>query len=203
LAALTPTAAVRSISAFHRGIAGNKSVLMVAFNSHFDAAFVDHLFRNGGGDWRDLYHYFILDLPSMAWSLGMRGLTGQSLSEQLGVEDEPHVAELHTGITGARLNARLYRALASLPMADRHGEYKEYVSRAPDFVKKHSGQYIVRGGEVQVMEGTWKPERLVIVSFPSREHATAFLNDPEYQAIAPIRQTATTSNLLLVEGFEA
>jgi hypothetical protein len=29
----------------------------------------------------------------------------------LGIEDEPHVAELHTGITGAHLNARIYRAL--------------------------------------------------------------------------------------------
>ena len=47
----------------------------------------------------------------MAWSLGLRGLTGSSIAEALGVEDEPHVAELHTGITGAALNARIYRAL--------------------------------------------------------------------------------------------
>jgi oligoribonuclease (3'-5' exoribonuclease) len=103
--------AVQKISAFHKGIAGDRSVLMVAFNSHFDAAFMDHLFRSGNGDWRALYHYFILDLPSMAWSRGIRGLTGQSLSETLGVQDEPQVAELHTGITGAKLNARIYRAL--------------------------------------------------------------------------------------------
>jgi len=111
LDALSSAEAVVAISDFHAGIAGEKSVLMVAFNSHFDAAFVDHLFRSGGGEWRDLYHYFILDLPSMAWSRGLRGLTGQSLSEVLGVEDEPHVAELHTGITGAKLNVRIYRAL--------------------------------------------------------------------------------------------
>ena len=47
----------------------------------------------------------------MAWSLGFHGLTGTSLSGSLGIEDEPHVAELHTGITGARLNARIYRGL--------------------------------------------------------------------------------------------
>jgi DNA polymerase III alpha subunit (gram-positive type) len=111
LGALSPAHAVRSIREFHTGIAGDRSVMMVAFNSHFDAAFIDHLFRTGGGDWRDLYHYFILDLPSMAWSLGLRGLTGQSLSAGLNVEDEPHVAEQHTGITGAQLNARIYRAL--------------------------------------------------------------------------------------------
>lgn len=113
LGAASPTDAVRKISEFHRRTANTRSVLMVAFNSHFDAAFLDHLFRAADADWRDLYHYFILDLPSMAWSLDLRGLTGQSVAAALGVEDEPHVAELHTGITGAKLNARIYRALLS------------------------------------------------------------------------------------------
>ncbi len=88
---------------------------MVALNSQFDTAFLDHLLRSRDRNWRELYHYFVLDLPSMAWSLGIRGLTGSNLALTLGVEDEPHVAELHTGITGARLNARLYRALLAFP----------------------------------------------------------------------------------------
>jgi len=111
LEALPTEAAIDRIVRFHNGIAGDRSVLMVAFNSHFDAAFLDHLFRSRDRSWRDLYHYFILDLPSMAWSQGIRGLTGSSLSETLGIADEPHVAEQHTGITGAKLNARVYRAL--------------------------------------------------------------------------------------------
>lgn len=115
MAASSSSEAVEKINEFHRRIAADRSVLMVAYNSHFDAAFMDHLFRSGGGSWRDLYHYFILDLPSMAWSRGLRGLTGQSLSAVLDVEDEPHVANLHTGITGAKLNARIYRALINLP----------------------------------------------------------------------------------------
>ena len=92
---------------------GERQVLMVAFNSHFDTAFLDHLFRSQERSWRELYHYFVLDLPSMAWSLGIRGLTGANVSDRLGVEDEPRIAEQHTGITGARLNARIYRALVS------------------------------------------------------------------------------------------
>lgn len=111
LEALPAEAAIDRIVRFHDGIAGDRNVLMVAFNSHFDAAFLDQLFRSRERSWRELYHYFILDLPSMAWSHGIRGLTGSSLSETLGVADEPHVAEEHTGITGAKLNARVYRAL--------------------------------------------------------------------------------------------
>lgn len=111
LGALAPGAAIDRIVEFHKTNAGNRNTLMVAFNSQFDAAFLDHLFRSRDRDRREIYHYFVLDLPSMAWSLGMRGLTGSNLARALDVDDEPHIAELHTGITGARLNARIYRAL--------------------------------------------------------------------------------------------
>jgi hypothetical protein len=47
----------------------------------------------------------------MAWGLGIRELTGSSIATVLNIEDEPHIADLHTGITGARLNARIYAAL--------------------------------------------------------------------------------------------
>lgn len=118
LGALSADAAIADILKFHRRVAGERKVLMVAFNSHFDAAFLDHLFRSRDRSWRELYHYFVLDLPSMAWSLGMRSLTGSSLANTLDIEDEPHDAEQHTGITGARLNARIYRALLNLTHMD-------------------------------------------------------------------------------------
>jgi DNA polymerase III alpha subunit (gram-positive type) len=114
LGALTPAAAVDSIVAFHRRVAGSRPTLMVAFNSQFDAAFLDHLFRARNRSWREMYHYFVLDLPSMAWSLGLRDLRGGLLAERLGVPDEPHVAEEHTGITGAMVNVRIYQALMRL-----------------------------------------------------------------------------------------
>lgn len=117
LGALAPAAAIDSLRAFHDRAAGPRPVLLVAFNSQFDAAFLDHLFRTAGGSWRELYHYFVLDIPSMAWALGYRDLTGTALADRLQVPDEPHVAEDHTGITGAMLNARLYRALRAKGMA--------------------------------------------------------------------------------------
>lgn len=111
LGAASPADAVAQLLAFHERAAVGRSVMMVAFNSPFDTAFLDHLLRAEGRSWRELYHYFVLDLPSMAWSLGLRELTGNDLSQRLGVPDEPRVADEHTGLTGARLNARLYRAL--------------------------------------------------------------------------------------------
>ncbi len=114
LGALSSIDAIDRLVAFRNDTADERNVLMVAFNSQFDAAFLDHLFRGRDRSWRELFHYFVLDVPSMAWILGHRDLTGASLAETLAVDDEPHVAHLHTGITGARLNARIYRALLDI-----------------------------------------------------------------------------------------
>lgn len=116
LGALAPAAAVDSLRRFHRRAAGDRPVLLVAFNSQFDAAFLDHLFRARGGTWRELYHYFVLDVPSMAWALGYRDLNNGDLARRLGVPDEPRVADEHTGLTGAMLNVRIYQALRSRGM---------------------------------------------------------------------------------------
>ncbi len=80
------------------------------------------------------------------------------------------------------------------------GKFKEYIQKIPAFIKKHSGRYIVQGVEPTVMEGDWKPERVVVIEFPSSEHAKIFLKDPEAQELFKIRHSTTTSKLILVEG---
>lgn len=80
-------------------------------------------------------------------------------------------------------------------------QYMKYVAVAPGYVEKYGGKYLVRGGQVEIVEGSWNPERLVILQFPSMEHARSFLKDPEYQAVAETRRASTTSHLLVAEGF--
>ena len=50
------------------------------------------------------------------------------------------------------------------------------------------------------MEGDWRPERMVILEFPSRATAEAFLKDPEAQALFELRHRTTDSKLVLVDG---
>jgi uncharacterized protein (DUF1330 family) len=78
--------------------------------------------------------------------------------------------------------------------------FRPYVSAIPEFIEKHGGRYIVRGVEPTVMEGDWAPELMVILEFPSRANATAFLDDPDAQALFDVRHTTTNSKLVLVEG---
>jgi len=79
------------------------------------------------------------------------------------------------------------------------GKFSEYIQKIPAFIKKHSGRYIVQGVEPTVMEGDWKPERVVVIEFPSSDHAKIFIKDPEAKEIFKIRLSTTTSKLILVE----
>ena len=78
--------------------------------------------------------------------------------------------------------------------------FQVYASEIPAFVKKHSGRYLVLGGEAETVEGNWKPQRLVVIEFPSKENAQEFLNDSDAQVLFAVRHNSTTSKLVLVEG---
>ena len=78
--------------------------------------------------------------------------------------------------------------------------FKRYVAAIPAFIARHSGKYIVQGVRPTTIEGDWKPERLVIIEFPEREKAEAFLRDPEIQDLFKVRHDTTTSKLLLADG---
>ncbi|MDB5582110.1 MAG: hypothetical protein JWR80_7286 [Bradyrhizobium sp.] len=78
--------------------------------------------------------------------------------------------------------------------------FRKYIAEIPAFIARHSGKYIVRGVEPTIIEGDWKPERVVILEFPEREKAEAFLGDPEIQDLFKVRHDTTTSKLVLVDG---
>lgn len=111
LGAISESALLAELDSLFEAYAKDKQVLMVAFNSQFDAAFMQHFYREYERNWREHFFYFVMDIPSMAWILGLRGLSGKNIANALGIGDEPHDPLLHTGITGADLNLRIYRAL--------------------------------------------------------------------------------------------
>jgi uncharacterized protein (DUF1330 family) len=82
--------------------------------------------------------------------------------------------------------------------------YKEYMAKAPACVKAFGGEYLVRGGHHQVLEGDWQPHRLAVLKFPSFEQAQAFYNDGPYREVRKLREGATEYfNMVLVEGVPA
>lgn len=78
--------------------------------------------------------------------------------------------------------------------------FGEFVQKIPDAVAAHGGHFVVRGGELDAVEGNWEPQRLVIMEFESLERARGFIASAEYTALAELRRRAVTSKVLVVEG---
>jgi uncharacterized protein (DUF1330 family) len=79
--------------------------------------------------------------------------------------------------------------------------YEDYKRAIPPLVARHGGEYLVRGGEFEVLEGDWRPTRLVLFRFPDRAAIKAFLADPEYKPWAALRQAIADSRLVAVDGL--
>ncbi len=83
-------------------------------------------------------------------------------------------------------------------------QYKEYMAVAPAAVKAAGGEYLVRGGRHEVLEGEWQPSRVAMLRFPSYEQAKAFYDDELYRAARAKREGATEFfNMVLAEGVAA
>ena len=83
-------------------------------------------------------------------------------------------------------------------------QYKKYMADAPAAVAAFGGEYLVRGGTLEVLEGDWQPARIAMLRFPSFEQAKAFYDSEMYRLARAKRDGATEFfNLILVEGVAA
>jgi uncharacterized protein (DUF1330 family) len=77
-----------------------------------------------------------------------------------------------------------------------------YRATVPSIVAKHGGKYLVRGGQMERLEGRAPlPTSYVILEFPSMDHARAFYNDPAYAPFIALRQGGSDLEMVLVEGL--
>ena len=79
--------------------------------------------------------------------------------------------------------------------------YKEYVTKVKSIVEKFGGEYLVRGGEMTVIEGEWNNPRSIVIKFKSKEKAMEWYNSDEYKPIRQIRHDNAVSNSIIVEGI--
>jgi uncharacterized protein (DUF1330 family) len=75
--------------------------------------------------------------------------------------------------------------------------YRETV--APS-ITAYGGRFIVRGGSIETLEGTWRPTRLAILEFPDAQRARAWWTSPEYAEPKALRLATARSEMILVEG---
>ena len=79
--------------------------------------------------------------------------------------------------------------------------YKEYIEKVTPIVKKFGGEYIVRGGQSENVEGNWLFQRTVVLKFPTYDMVKEWHNSDEYKPIRKIREDNSECNAIIIEGL--
>ena len=79
-------------------------------------------------------------------------------------------------------------------------QYEEYKKLSSLAMQVHEAEVCVRGGAVEILEGDWQPERLVVLKFPGMQQARGFYDSPEYRAARQARHGSAVMRMVLVEG---
>jgi uncharacterized protein (DUF1330 family) len=80
-------------------------------------------------------------------------------------------------------------------------KYREYMRHTPRLIAEHGGRFIVRGGESITLEGAPSAQRLVVVEFPTLDHAKTFYDSPGYRQARAIRAGGGDAQIIAVEGY--
>ena len=78
--------------------------------------------------------------------------------------------------------------------------YEDYKKLTPGSLIPFDGKFIVRGGQTETLEGEWNPGRIVVLEFPSMEKAKAWWSSAGYAPAKAIRQSASDTKMIVVEG---
>jgi uncharacterized protein (DUF1330 family) len=80
-------------------------------------------------------------------------------------------------------------------------QYERYKAAVPSTLAAYGGRYIARGGELAILEGDWRPQRIVVLEFEDLEAATRWYDSPEYTEVKRLREGAATVQMVAVEGL--
>lgn len=79
-------------------------------------------------------------------------------------------------------------------------QYERYKAASPAAVAAGGGRFVVRGGELAVLEGDWAPTRLVVLEFENLEAAKRWYESSGYQEAKALREGAASLRMVAVEG---
>jgi len=89
--------------------------------------------------------------------------------------------------------------IVDIEVHDTHA-YDEYRKLVGATLTRYGGKFIVRGGNIDVLEGDWKPKRIVVLQFETLARAREWYDSEEYRKPKQMRMKAATGNIIAVEG---
>lgn len=79
-------------------------------------------------------------------------------------------------------------------------KFDDYLRRAIPIIARFGGRYLTRVGAHEVLDGTWRPNRVVIIEFPDMAAMRALYSSPDYQPLIALRRSAATDVIIAVDG---
>lgn len=88
-------------------------------------------------------------------------------------------------------------------LTDREKLMTEYVPKAPKIVAEYGGKFLVSSARwnMELLEGDFPSESIVIVEFPTHSKLTEFWNDERYIALSEIRKTTGKWSVVEITPF--
>jgi uncharacterized protein (DUF1330 family) len=80
--------------------------------------------------------------------------------------------------------------------------FEAYRVRAAASIAPYGGRYLARGGIIQITQGCWAPQALVIVQFDTEAQAAAWYESMEYAEALALREQVFNRDLILVDGLD-
>ena len=78
--------------------------------------------------------------------------------------------------------------------------YGEYAAQTPGSIAEFGGEFIVRGGDPEGLEGDWSPSRIVVIRFPDRESLDKWYHSETYAPLKALRQKNASARIISVDG---
>ena len=79
--------------------------------------------------------------------------------------------------------------------------YEQYKAASPAAIAEGGGRFLVRGGELVVLEGGWQPTRLVMLEFEDLAAAKRWYESKVYQEAKMLREGAAHLHMVAVQGI--
>jgi uncharacterized protein (DUF1330 family) len=79
--------------------------------------------------------------------------------------------------------------------------YREYMRHTPRVIQQFGGRFIARGGEMVTLEGPEETLRIVLIEFPTLDHAKAFYNSEEYKNTKKLREGGGAAKFIAIDGY--
>ena len=78
--------------------------------------------------------------------------------------------------------------------------FEQYRAGVPATIAAYGGKYLVRGGALELLEGSWQPKRVIILQFDSMARLKDWYRSKEYAPLLALRKKSATTNVIAIEG---